>query len=273
MSSPKASGISHQETRSPKSHVPSPVAKPRRRGLAAVGFAGLIAGWVLLSYLATPLVVPWPWVVAREFIMLLPDTLIPHLLVSLARVTAATVISILTAVPLGIWLGTNLTADAVLSPLAYVLFPIPKVALLPVLMILLGLGERSKLALMLLILFFQTLVATRDAVRGIERPYLYSIATLHPTLWARWRYLYIPYALPKILAALRIGVGTALAVLFFAENYGTRYGIGYYIMDRWMRFRYAEMFAGIIALSILGLGLFALVDWLEKRLCPWRTES
>ncbi len=238
--------------------------------LGCVGLLGLVAGWTLLSYLATPLVVPWPWVVMREFARLLPTTLIPHLAASLGRVAAAMAISILTAVPLGIWLGTNVTADALLSPLAYLLFPVPKVALLPVLMILLGLGERSKLALMLLILFFQILVATRDAVRGIERPYLYSIATLHPSLWARWRYLYLPYALPKILAALRVGVGTALAVLFFAENYGTRHGIGYYIMDRWMRFRYAEMFAGIIALSILGLGLFALVDWLEKRLCPWR---
>ena len=64
-------------------------------------------------------------------------------------------------------------------------------------------------------------------------------------------------------------MATAISVLFFTETFGTQYGIGYYIMDAWLRVNYLDMYAGIVVLSTMGLLLFALLDWVERRLCAW----
>lgn len=240
---------------------------------AWLGFCSLLVFWLALSAAIGPALVPWPWQVGAALVVNLFPTIALHALASLARTLAAVGLALLTAAPLGIWMGTNPRLDDVAAPLAYLLYPIPKVALLPLIFVLFGLGEAAKLVLLFLILFFQVLVATRDAVKGIEGQYLLSLDSLAPRPWQRFRYLYVPYALPGIIGAVRVGVGTALAVLFFAENTATRWGIGFYIMDRWMRFSYAEMFAGIIGLALLGLGLLRGIDALERRLCPWRGQA
>ena len=75
--------------------------------------------------------------------------------------------------------------------------------------------------------------------------------------------------LPRLFSALRLGVGIALSVLFFAENFATDYGLGSFVMNQWAVMRYADMGWGIAALSVLGLALFGAVDYAERKLCPW----
>lgn len=65
-------------------------------------------------------------------------------------------------------------------------------------------------------------------------------------------------------------MGTAISILFFAEGYGTNYGIGYYIMDAWNRIDYISMYSGIVVISLLGFGMFTLIDMLEEKLCRWK---
>ena len=84
-----------------------------------------------------------------------------------------------------------------------------------------------------------------------------------------YRHLIIPAVLPEILTSLRISVGTSIAVLFFAENFATTYGIGYFIMNSWSTVNYTAMFSGILALSLLGLALFKIVDIIDAKLCAW----
>jgi NitT/TauT family transport system permease protein len=79
-----------------------------------------------------------------------------------------------------------------------------------------------------------------------------------------------PAIIPSILTSLRLGIGTAISILFFTENFGTEYGMGYFIMDAWMRISYINMYSGIIILSLLGLTIFITIDFLENILCPWR---
>ena len=81
----------------------------------------------------------------------------------------------------------------------------------------------------------------------------------------------VPAALPDLLTSLRVSLGTAVAVLFLAETFATDTGLGFLIVDSWSRVAYAEMYAAIIALSLLGLGLFAAVDAAERLLCPWHS--
>jgi NitT/TauT family transport system permease protein len=84
-----------------------------------------------------------------------------------------------------------------------------------------------------------------------------------------FRHVVVPAALPDIFTALRIASGTAVAVLFLAETVAGTSGLGWYIMDAWGRIAYSEMFAGIVALALLGVALYELLDFAERRLAPW----
>lgn len=79
----------------------------------------------------------------------------------------------------------------------------------------------------------------------------------------------LPAIAPNLLTALKISTGTSLSVLFFAENFATTKGLGYFIMDSWMKLAYVDMFAGIVMMSLLGVGLFNFIELLEKRFCSW----
>ncbi|MOA07617.1 putative aliphatic sulfonates transport permease protein SsuC [compost metagenome] len=82
----------------------------------------------------------------------------------------------------------------------------------------------------------------------------------------------LPGALAVILSTIRISLGTALSVLFFTEIYGTEYGMGYFIMDAWLRMNYIEMYAGIMLFGIIGFMLFMLVDFCEHKFMKWRSS-
>jgi NitT/TauT family transport system permease protein len=147
---------------------------------------------------------------------------------------------------------------------------VPKIALLPVVILLFGIGNVAKVLLVCLVLFFQILVAVRDGARAVESGYLLAIRSLGARPFHVFRYVIWPALLPRLLTALRIGSGTALAVLFFAETFFTRYGLGFYIVDAWTRLAYTQMFAGIVAIGLTGLLLFACIDVLERRYCGWQ---
>jgi NitT/TauT family transport system permease protein len=167
-------------------------------------------------------------------------------------------------------MGRKQLFDRILSPVTYILYPIPKTALLPVLLLLFGIGNLSKILLLLLVLFFQVLLNLRDGATRINEEYLLSVRSLGATQFQRFRFVIFPAVLPRLLTSLRTGSGTALSVLFFAETFFTEYGLGFYIMDSWVRVSYTEMFSGILCISLLGLALFLGIDAIEHRFCAWK---
>ena len=181
--------------------------------------------------------------------------------------------TLVTAVPAGVAIGRSRRLDRVLSPVLYVLYPVPKIALLPILMLLFGLGDSSKVVIVFLVLFFQVLVAVRDAAREVPRPFLLSLRSLGGTRRHAIRYVFAPALVPALLSSLRVGTGTALAVLFFSETFGTSVGLGWFVMESWMRMSYVDMFAGILCLGLVGLAAFLVIDALHRRLCRWQAGS
>jgi NitT/TauT family transport system permease protein len=232
-----------------------------------------LPAWWLLSALTGGRIIPEPLAVARAFALLFFGVLWKHVVASLARVFVALLIACSTAVPLGVAMGRRRGLDRALSPLAYILYPVPKIALLPIAMLLFGLADASKVTIVFLVLFFQLLVAVRDAARAIPEQYYFSMQSLGAGRLAALRFVTLPALLPQVFAALRIGLGTALAVLFFAETFGTRVGLGYFVMESWMRVAYPEMYAGIVALGITGLALFLGLDALQRRTCRWQSAE
>jgi NitT/TauT family transport system permease protein len=122
-----------------------------------------------------------------------------------------------------------------------------------------------------MILFFQILVLVRDQAAGLPAELIQSVRSLGAGRRALFRFVYLPASLPAILTALRQSVGTAVAVLYIAELFATQRGLGYYIyFNGSTLFDYPAMYAGVLAMSLLGLGLYFTVDWLEHRLCKWQ---
>lgn len=251
-----------------------PVKDRLMKALLVVGtLLFLFVAWQLVAIALLTPALPPPM---EAFQSLRGDTLghiIRHLTVSLYRVLLSMLLAVVLAVPLGLFLGKNQQADTLSAPLLYLTYPIPKVVFLPIFMVLLGIGNVSKVAMITLIVFFQLLIATRDAARNLQKEYVLSVRSLGASNWALYRQVYFPGCLPAILTALRLGLGTALAVLFLTETYATREGIGFYIMDSWSSLAYGKMFAGILAMGLLGFVLFLLLDVLEHRVCRWNRQS
>jgi NitT/TauT family transport system permease protein len=179
------------------------------------------------------------------------------------------IIATITAVPAGIFLGENKDIDKYIAPIIYLTYPIPKVVFMPIILILLGIGNLSKIVVITLIVFYQMLVTTRDAAKNLEEGYLLSVRSLGASSFELYYHVYLPGCLPAIFTALRLGLGTAMAVLFLVETYATQVGIGYFIMESLSRMAYNEMFVGIIAMGVLGFFLYMLLDIMERKFCLW----
>jgi len=230
----------------------------------------LMVGWEGAALALNTMALPQPWQVLADFLTkLFTGEIIDDLLISGFRALAGVLLGAVSAVPLGLLIGHEPLLRKTLSPFVYLLYPIPHVVLLPLIIILFGIGNLSKISLIALIIFFQILVTTRDAAKSIHKNYLYSLQTLGGNRWQLYRHVIIPATLPKTLTALRISVGTAVAILFFVESFATTRGLGYIIMDSWGRANYIALYSGITGMVLLGFTLYLLLDRLERSLCRW----
>lgn len=161
----------------------------------------------------------------------------------------------------------------VMSAFTYLAYPIPKLALLPIVMLIAGLGDGGKITMIALIILFQVIVNVRDSLANIPKESFLISTSLGANQWQLFRHILMPAILPDILSTLRVAIGTSISVLFVTETYGTDRGMGYFIIDSWMRFDYLDMYGGIVVLSITGFILFVLSDLLEIWLCQWREPN
>lgn len=233
------------------------------------------AGAILLIWALTALalnkpVVPSPLQVFKNIGEIFGSAIQVHLLYSIGRVAAGIAASLIIGVPIGYLMGYYTKIDKMLSSLIYFTYPVPKLALLPIVMLLFGLGEASKIIMITMIVVFQIIITARDAVRDIPEATFRSLRSLGASRMQKLTEVIIPASLPEILTAARIGVGTAISILFFTETFGTQFGMGYFIMDAWMRINYIEMYSGIVVLSLMGFIIFAVIDLTEGLICGWR---
>ncbi len=232
--------------------------------------AVLLSIWKLFSVSLTENVFPPPESVLGAFGgALFTVDFWGHFLTSGYRALSGIAIAWLVGFPTGIVMGFSPKADRLLSPTVQLTYPIPKVVLLPVVLLIFGLGDTSKILIVSLILGYQVLVATRDGVKGIRPEYLKSIHSLGAGKWQLYREGLLPAALPYGFTALRLNAGVGVAVLFFVESFATDRGLGFLIMDAWGVMAFDEMFTGIFGMSLLGVAINGLVGFLESIFCPW----
>lgn len=237
-----------------------------------IDLIALVVLWFIASQTLDMAALPSPLRVLEVFWSeLTTGKLGMHVLISTRRILISTALGVLLAAPVAILTAQFRTLDRFVTPLMYFLYPVPKVVFLPVILIFLGLTDTARVFLITLIIFFQVYVIVRDAAGQVRPETLDSVYSLGASRRQLLRYVYFPIAIPAIMTALKISAGTAIAVLFIAESFATQTGLGYYIMiESWGRVAYANMYAGILAISLLGLLLFTVTSYLERRLGRWR---
>ena len=226
--------------------------------------------WEAASRAAGESLLPSPVTTALLFFQSLSDPVyIGHLVVSLKRLIYGLTAGAVPALFLGLLLGHLKKADWLGAPLVYTTFPLPKIVLLPVFFLFLGLGDASRVLLIALTTGYQMIVIVRAAALSLDPVYETAITCMGAGRWDRIRYVYLPAALPSFLTSLKVACGTAVAVLFLAESFATTTGLGFLIMDAWGVGDTLAMFNGILGMSVIGLLLYAAVWLSEVVLTPW----
>lgn len=197
--------------------------------------------------------------------------LLKHLAPSLSRLAVGATIGATIGVVVGVMIGLFSYARAGLVPLIAAIFPIPKIALLPLFVIWFGIDETSKYALIAFGTFTPTVVATYGAVDNVDR----SLIRMGQSFGLSWfsivRKIVLPGAMPGILSGLRISLAIAIILLVAAEMLGAEYGIGAYILEAGSLYDLERLFAGVVILSLLGVILSTVIGLIERRLLGWRS--
>ena len=239
--------------------------------LACILFAVVfvLAGWQLTAMALNTPALPTPAETVPIFCQY-AGSMWPDFQISFFRICVSLAIGVVLGVPIGLALGRSSRADALFAPVLYILYPLPKIVLLPILLVLLGLADAPKIALISLTVFFQVVVVMRDAARAIPEATVASVRSLGGSRMDVWRHVVLPATLPELFTTLRVSSAIAIAVLFFAEAIAGSTGIGYFIMESWAMVNYPRMFAGIIALGLLGVFIYEVFDICERRFTAWR---
>ncbi len=245
----------------------------RRRALSAASLLGLVLLWqgAVSTGLANPLFLPAPAAVgAALWELWRSGALTQHVLASLGRVTAGWLLGTGCGLAAGFAIGIFATARAVGMPLVSALFPIPKIAVLPLFILWFGIGEPSKVATIAAGVFFPTVIAAAGGVDAVPRSLVRMGQAFGLPAWAIvWR-IVVPGALPSVLAGFRISVAIAVILVVAAEMIGADTGLGAFVLTAGNLMRTDQLLAGVVVLSCLGLAAAGLVSLAERMLLRWR---
>ena len=237
-------------------------------------FTLIIAGLELATQtgVITSLTLPKPSEVFRTFIDLWNSGLLfKHLNASISRLVIGAAAGASVGIAVGVLIGLFSLIRAGLVPIVAAIFPIPKIALLPLFVIWFGIDEAAKYALIALGTFTPTVVATYGAVDNVDR----SLIRMGQSFSLSWMSIVtkivLPGAMPGILSGLRISLAIAIILLVAAEMLGAEYGIGAYILEAGSLYDLERLFVGVTILSVLGVGISAVIGLIEKRILEWRT--
>lgn len=192
---------------------------------------------------------------------------------SMQRFLIALVLAFALGTPIGLGVGGNQRLHRWLSPFVYLIYPIPPVALLVFLYLAFGVGEAVKVVVVFVSLFFQLLVAALGAARNIPPSHVLTVRAQGANALQLHRHVVLPAVLPSVLTAARVSVGLGITMLYISETMlgmlgGARSGLGNFI--EYYRFRPELSLAGVVGLALLGLIFYALLELLERCLCPWK---
>ncbi|CCD91078.1 putative ABC transporter, permease protein [Bradyrhizobium sp. ORS 375] len=238
--------------------------------LALISVLGL---WQLIGSLAliNPLFLPTPLGILRALYRLAESgALWQHVSASLLRILSGWALGTATGIVVGFAIGLWRIARSIGITFVSALFPIPKIAVLPLLILWLGIGEQPKIATIALGVFFSTTISVYSGVDAVPRNLIRMAQSFDVPFPTIVRKVIWPGALPSILAGFRITASVALMLVVSAEMIGAETGIGTFVLQAGNLMQTDQLMAGILMLSLFGLAVGKLISLLEARLLHWR---
>jgi NitT/TauT family transport system permease protein len=213
---------------------------------------------------------PPPSVVLVElFDMIRSGEIFIHIFSSLQRIFAGFILAAVPGIALGMLMGWSKFARAFMDPIVSAVYPIPKIALLPLLLIIFGLGEMSKIVTVAIAGFFMILITTAHGVMRIDASLIQAAQNYGATGWKLFHKVILPASLPAIFTGLRLALGVSLLIIVSAEIVAANAGLGYLIWMSWSTLSVTKMYASLVVIAILGLVLTTGMERLGKALMPW----
>lgn len=205
--------------------------------------------------------------------LLLSGELFGHIAVSLQRALAGFTLAVVVAVPLGFLMGRYSRLEKITDLMIQGLRNTPHFALLPVFIMVLGIGEASKIAITFLAAVWFLLINTISGVKHVDPLYIKAAKSMGTSDTDLFIKVILPASIPSIVSGARLGVKSSLMSVIGAEMLAAKSGLGFFIQNSHLMYRIPEMYAGILALAIFGLLINYLLVWFEKSATPWNAST
>lgn len=192
---------------------------------------------------------------------------------TLQRVLVGFALGGIPGVAIGLLLGVNRIARAVLDPIVALLYPIPKIAILPLILLIFGIGESSKYAIVAIGVFFIMLINTAAGVRQIESIYLDVARSFEIRRRSLYLGVLLPGALTNVFAGIKLSIGIAIVLAVAAEFTAAKSGLGFQIWNAWQTLQVERMYVALVMVSLLGYALTLAGNALENLFVPWRART
>ena len=193
--------------------------------------------------------------------------------ISITRLVVGFLLGAIPGAALGLLMGLSNLAERIFQPLISMLYPLPKIALLPLIMLIFGLSEAAKYVTVAIGVFFIMAINTYGGVQNIQRIYFDVAKNLKVPSWRVYLTIALPGALPGVFTGLRLATGVALILLVSAEFVGANEGLGFRIWWAWTVFWVEQMYVGLVIIALLGFAFSSFVGYLERSFLPWRRKS
>ena len=227
---------------------------------------GARAGWIDARFFPAPTAI-----LAAGWDMLADGELWEHTGPTLSRLLIGGGLGALAGVIVGMLMGTSRALNAALGPLFSALYPLPKIAIFPILLMIFGPTELPKIISVFVTAFFVMQISTLSGVWAIDKRLLEAGQAYGATGIDRFRFVVLPAALPFVFSGLRTATGTSVVVVTAVEFTGaSTTGLGYLIWNSWQLFIPEKMYVGLVVIGVIGALLTFLIIRIEKLLLPWR---
>lgn len=226
------------------------------------------AGWISQLFFPPPSLILL--VLGR---LALTGKLWPALAITLYRLAAGVVLGASSGLLLGWLMGASRPLRVALDPIVAALHPLPKLAIFPIFLVLLGIGEASKIALVALTAFFPMVINTLAGVQQIDRTYWEAAANYGARGGKLLRRVILPGSLPLVLVGLRLAINGALVMTVAVEMLSAQEGLGAVVWLSWQTLRTEELYAVLVVIGLLGIAANSLLVAMIQRLLPWWVET
>jgi NitT/TauT family transport system permease protein len=234
---------------------------------------GLLVLWELAVHagFVDPRFFPAPSVILKQLLALSSSgALWENTWASMCRLFWGFLLGGVPALLLGISMGLSRLLRAIVDPLISATYPIPKSAIMPLLLLIFGLDEGSKIVMVAIGVFYPVLINSMAGVLEINKIYLDVGHNFRASRWQMFRTIALPGALPLILSGVKLGVGMGLILIAIAEMIGAKSGLGYMIWNAWEVLSVETMYVGLLVIAVLGFTFSLLLNELEHFAIPWK---